>query len=214
MGARSRHRMYWLQAVHYSIWLWWIPRSVGAAGREPHVLHVRSFGLARLPPGAFWRSPWSRLSRPVASSFVSVHHTRAVYLSVAPFHGSLQLASLAFLWVRGHDPHRGVVLGVPLDGGQRGSARGRADAGEPTGPLARRRLAFAAQLVTDPLGWFAFPEAHGGRGTTIFVWSELFAWLAESAFYALTAVAPSSVSAIAVSAVANGTSLALGFVVL
>jgi hypothetical protein len=53
-----------------------------------------------------------------------------------------------------------------------------------------------------------------GSRYAVFVLSELFAWLAESSLYALTAVAPSSLRAIGVSALANGASLAIGFVVL
>ena len=47
-----------------------------------------------------------------------------------------------------------------------------------------------------------------------FVLSELWAWLAEAAFYALVEVAPTGLGAIGVSAIANGASLGLGFLLL
>jgi hypothetical protein len=76
---------------------------------------------------------------------------------------------------------------------------------------APRRLAFVvfAQLVTHPLVWFVFPAIPGLRGTTALALSEAWAWLAESAFYALTLdVRPTR--ALAISALANGASLLVG----
>ena len=79
-------------------------------------------------------------------------------------------------------------------------------------PLANRAaLAFFAQLMTHPAVWFIFPVLPWGTRHTTFVASELFAWLAEAAFYAVAGVAPSALGAVAVAAVANGTSLAIGF---
>ncbi len=79
-------------------------------------------------------------------------------------------------------------------------------------PLPKRAaLAFFAQLMTHPAVWFIFPALPWGSRHTTFVASELFAWLAEAAFYALADVAPSTLRAVAVAAVANGASLAIGF---
>jgi hypothetical protein len=79
-------------------------------------------------------------------------------------------------------------------------------------PLSKRAaLAFFAQLMTHPSVWFIFPALPWGTRHTTFVASELFAWLAEAAFYAVAGVAPSTLRAIAVAAVANGLSLGVGF---
>jgi len=82
-------------------------------------------------------------------------------------------------------------------------------------PLAKRAaLAFFAQLMTHPAVWFVFPALPWGSPQVTFVSSELFAWIAEAAFYAITAVAPSTLRAVAVAALTNGASLAIGFFVL
>ena len=76
----------------------------------------------------------------------------------------------------------------------------------------RRRapLVVAAQLMTHPLVWYVFPSLSFPRRTT-FVLSELFAWAAEAAFYAAAQVTSSPLRAVAVSALANGASVAIGY---
>jgi hypothetical protein len=78
----------------------------------------------------------------------------------------------------------------------------------------RRRapIVVAAQLMTHPLVWYVFPFLPGLSRSTTFVTSELFAWAAEAALYAVAEVAPTALRAVAVSALANGASLAIGYV--
>lgn len=75
-------------------------------------------------------------------------------------------------------------------------------------------LAAVAQLMTHPAVWFLFPHIPWMSHGTSFVLSEVWAWTAEAALYAFMAVAPSTLRAIAVSALANGASLAIGLVIL
>jgi hypothetical protein len=78
----------------------------------------------------------------------------------------------------------------------------------------RLGLVFAAQLMTHPLVWFVFPAITGMSRYSTFMLSELWAWLAEAAFYVLVEVAPTKLGAVGVSALANGASLGLGLVLL
>jgi hypothetical protein len=64
--------------------------------------------------------------------------------------------------------------------------------------------------MTHPLVWYVFPDMPIAHSTS-FVLSELFAWIAEALFYALADVSPSKLGAFAVSALANGASLGLGY---
>jgi hypothetical protein len=74
---------------------------------------------------------------------------------------------------------------------------------------AARRFALIvfAQLVTHPLVWFVFPYIAGLRGSTALALSELWAWLAEAAFYAVTLRDLRPVRALGISALANGASV-------
>jgi hypothetical protein len=76
----------------------------------------------------------------------------------------------------------------------------------------RAALALFAQLVTHPLVWFVFPNLVGLRGGTATLLSELWAWVAEAAFYTLTLRGVSPTRAAAVSALANGASVLIGSV--
>jgi hypothetical protein len=95
-----------LQAVHYSIWLVWIPQettrngapltfrmSVHAARRD-----FSGWGLAAIVLAA--------IGVAIASVF-RVHATRHLYLSIATFHAYLELACTAFVWTRGADDASG-----------------------------------------------------------------------------------------------------------
>ncbi len=77
---------------------------------------------------------------------------------------------------------------------------------------APRRFALAvfAQLATHPLVWFVFPRLVGLKGRTSLLLSELWAWLAEAAFYALVFPDLPARRALGISALANGASLAAG----
>jgi hypothetical protein len=96
-----------LQAVHYSIWLVWIPQeqvrgnatltfrmSLRAARRD-----FGGWGLALIVGASLAM---------VVASVVALHRTRHFYLSLATFHAYLELACLAFLWVQ-----RGGVTPAP-----------------------------------------------------------------------------------------------------
>lgn len=74
----------------------------------------------------------------------------------------------------------------------------------------RAALALFAQLVTHPLVWFVFPHIVGLRGSTATLLSEIWAWVAEAAFYTLTLRGISPTRAAAVSALANGASVLVG----
>jgi hypothetical protein len=77
--------------------------------------------------------------------------------------------------------------------------------------VARRvALVFFAQLVTHPLVWFVFPYIVGITGGTATLLSEIWAWLAEAAFYALVLRGVTVTRAVAVSALANGASVLVG----
>jgi len=70
--------------------------------------------------------------------------------------------------------------------------------------------AFGASTLTHPLVWFVFfsPAWHAGYGTKL-VTAELFAWLAEAAYFRFAFRKP---RALLWSLVANGASLGLGLV--
>jgi hypothetical protein len=78
--------------------------------------------------------------------------------------------------------------------------------------LMRTGVSLFAQLMTHPIVWFVFPMIPGMTRYRTLTLAELWAWLAEAALYAVTAVSPSVLRAVAVSALANGASLAIGFV--
>lgn len=85
-------------------------------------------------------------------------------------------------------------------------------------PIYRRLLrttwqpAFAASALTHPFVWYVFPplaEALDVGWWTMAVVAELFAWLAEAAFFAKITARPWK-RALLVSALANGASVATG----
>jgi hypothetical protein len=84
--------------------------------------------------------------------------------------------------------------------------------GSAAGPAKRLALVLFAQLATHPLVWFVFPRLVGltGRGATTL--AELWAWLAEGAFYALVLPDVTPARALAISALANGASVLAGVV--
>lgn len=82
-------------------------------------------------------------------------------------------------------------------------------------PVWRRALVAAfAQLVTHPLVWFVFPRLVGLTGRSSLALSELWAWLAEAAFYSVVLPGLSPARALGVSALANAASIAAGLVLL
>ena len=89
-----------LQAVHYNVWLAWIPQEdVRCEGTLSFRMSLRSL-VADLGP--IWLGLTVLLAIGVlAASFVDVHRTRQLYLSLSSFHGYLELGAGAFLFVRG-----------------------------------------------------------------------------------------------------------------
>jgi hypothetical protein len=89
-----------LQAVHYNVWLAWIPQEdLRREGTLSFRMSLRSLA-ADLPP--IWLGLTALLALAViGASFVDVHRTRQLYLSLSSFHGYLELAAGAFLFVRG-----------------------------------------------------------------------------------------------------------------
>jgi uncharacterized membrane protein YhhN len=94
-----------LQAIHYTVWLAFIPQDdLRGEGTLSFRMSWRSL-LRDLPP------PLLALTAVLAvavlgASLVSVHRTRALYMSLASFHGYLELAAGAFLYVRGWEDAR------------------------------------------------------------------------------------------------------------
>lgn len=89
-----------LQSVHYSVWLALIPQDdAPAQGTRSFRMSVRALG--RDFPGP-WLAAIAVLAAIVlGASFLDVHRTRQLYMSLATFHGYLELAAGAFLLVRG-----------------------------------------------------------------------------------------------------------------
>jgi hypothetical protein len=92
-----------LQGVHYAVWLAFIPQDdARAEGTLSFRMSLRA--LRRDLP-----SPWLAIVGVLAAavlgaSLLDVHRTRQLYLSLAAFHGYLELAAAAFLIVRGNPP--------------------------------------------------------------------------------------------------------------
>jgi hypothetical protein len=81
-------------------------------------------------------------------------------------------------------------------------------------PVWRRALiAIFAQLVTHPLVWFVFPRLVGLSGRSSLALSELWAWLAEAAFYAVVLPGLSPARALGTSAIANAASILVGLAI-
>jgi len=89
-----------LQAVHYNVWLAWIPQEdVRCEGTLSFRMSLRSLGRDLHP---LWLGLTVLIACGVlAASFADVHRTRQLYLSLSSFHGYLELAAGAFLFVRG-----------------------------------------------------------------------------------------------------------------
>jgi hypothetical protein len=89
-----------LQAVHYSVWLAWIPQEdLRGQGTLSFRMSLRSL---RRDLGPIWLGLVALVACAVlAASFVDAHRTRQLYLSLSSFHGYLELAAGAFLVVRG-----------------------------------------------------------------------------------------------------------------
>lgn len=85
--------------------------------------------------------------------------------------------------------------------------------GHPMPAWRRALIAIFAQLLTHPLVWFVFPRLVGLTGRSSLALSELWAWLAEAAFYAVVLPGLSPARALAVSALANAASILVGLAI-
>jgi len=92
-----------LQAVHYSVWLALIPQD-DARAQGTLSFRMSSRALARDVPLPLLAVAVVAALAVLGASFVDVHRTRQLYLSLATFHGYLELAAGAFLVVRGPRP--------------------------------------------------------------------------------------------------------------
>jgi Flp pilus assembly pilin Flp len=101
-----------LQGVHYSAWLSWIPQQE-QPGRGTFTFRMTARSLF-----ADFGAPGVAAVALAAGALLigacfNVQRSQSLYLSLATFHGYLELALLAFFWVRGADLGApGAVAGV------------------------------------------------------------------------------------------------------
>ena len=94
-----------LQSVHYSAWLSWIPQEEQPRRGTPTFrMSVRSL-FADLGTGGVAAVSLATLAVWIGAYF-DLPRAQGLYLSLASFHGYLELALLAFFWVRGTGAHR------------------------------------------------------------------------------------------------------------
>jgi hypothetical protein len=98
-----------LQGVHYGVWLGWIPQEdVGGEGTLSFKMSIRSafrdFGGSGLVVVALG------VALVAAFALRDLHRTREVYLSLATFHGYLELAAVAFFTAQRVDGPRDARL--------------------------------------------------------------------------------------------------------
>ena len=89
-----------LQSVHYSAWLSWIPQEEQASRGTPTFrMSVRSLFADLGAPGV--AAVTLAAAAVLFGAYFDLQRARALYLSLATFHGYLELALLGFFWVRG-----------------------------------------------------------------------------------------------------------------
>jgi hypothetical protein len=92
-----------LQSVHYAVWLAWIPQEdTRAAGTLTFAMTARSWARDFGPAGVAVIA--GAMAVVAAGALLQVHRARALYLSLAMFHGYLELAALAYFLARGGPP--------------------------------------------------------------------------------------------------------------
>jgi hypothetical protein len=88
-----------LQSIHYMVWLAWIPDSVTAA-QGTLTFRMTARGLAR-DFGGVWLGVLAVSALVVVvGAFFDATRARTTYLSLAAFHGYLELAAIAYLATR------------------------------------------------------------------------------------------------------------------
>ncbi|MFI5302140.1 MAG: hypothetical protein ACHREM_28955, partial [Polyangiales bacterium] len=89
-----------LQAIHYGVWLGWVPQEdVRAEGTITFRMSARAIMRDLGAPGVAVTLIAAALV--LGGSLFDVHRTRALYLSLATFHGYLEVSVLAFFLARG-----------------------------------------------------------------------------------------------------------------
>ncbi|HLW79247.1 MAG TPA: hypothetical protein VKU44_06570, partial [Terriglobia bacterium] len=94
-----------LQSVHYAVWLSFVPQDdLGGQGMQSFRMSWRS--LRRDLPLPLLALTAVAATAVLGASLASVHRTRQLYMSLSSFHGYLELAAGAFLYVRGWEDAR------------------------------------------------------------------------------------------------------------
>jgi hypothetical protein len=89
-----------LQSIHYSVWLAFIPQDdLRGEGTLSFRMSLRA--LRRDFPAPLLAVVVVLAAAVLGASFLDVHRTRGLYMSLASFHGYLELAAATFLIVRG-----------------------------------------------------------------------------------------------------------------
>jgi hypothetical protein len=92
-----------LQSVHYAVWLAWVPQEdLRAEGTTTFRMSLRS--LTRDFGKLGFALVVATSLGVVLSAFLDLHRTRFLYLSIATFHGYLELGALAFFVALGRMP--------------------------------------------------------------------------------------------------------------
>ncbi|MEI9941659.1 MAG: hypothetical protein WDO69_30965 [Pseudomonadota bacterium] len=105
-----------LQSVHYSAWLSWIPQEEQPSRGTPTFrMSVRSLFSDLGTPGV--AAVGIAAMAVLVGGFFDVHRARDLYLSLAAFHGYLELALLTFFWVRGANRAERAVQALDAQAG-------------------------------------------------------------------------------------------------
>ena len=89
-----------LQSVHYSAWLSWIPQEEQPSRGTPTFrMSIRSLFSDLGTPGVV--AVAIAAAAVLVGACFDLHRARGLYLSLATFHGYVEVALLAFFWVRG-----------------------------------------------------------------------------------------------------------------
>ncbi len=92
-----------LQSVHYSVWLAWIPQE-DTRGQGTLTFRMTVRGWLRDFGAVGFAAIVTAGAAVALGAFVEVHRARALYLSLAMFHGYLELAAIAYFLTRGGAP--------------------------------------------------------------------------------------------------------------
>jgi hypothetical protein len=88
-----------LQSLHYMVWLVWIPDEATRAEGTP-TFRMTGRGLVRDFTPLGLAALGAAAAAVIFFAFVDIHGTRIAYLSLATFHGYLEVAALAYLGLR------------------------------------------------------------------------------------------------------------------